>query len=461
MVALHPVPSDSPTLDASIGDDDLVIALPPDATLDRTGADLLTALAAADAADAWYGDLVVAGRTRYRTAWSPTRLLTDGAAGAALAVRAGWLRRHDVRAADRDLPFRLCQGDADVVHVPIVVTHHERPPSAPQPAAVLDHLGRLGVEADLDGGGAVIPAAGSSTPAISIVVPTAGAPLPDGTPAVRRLLDRLGPLPDPVELVLVIGDEFRGDAASLTGPGRRIVRRPAGPFNFSSAVNLGVLGATRPLVLLLNDDTEPDGHDFLARMALHLGDPSVAAVGALLTYPDGTVQHAGMVFDDARPLHPFVGWDPADTVPHGGLTARDVVAVTGACMLLRRDDFLAVGGLSVGFPLSFNDVDLCVRLRRTGGRIVIEPAARLVHHETLTRAPAISAAEWDRWIDRWGEIVDPWYHPAHHRPDDPHALARNADHLPPRPDDPPVVVQPRRPVLVSRVHRGRPAHPHR
>jgi GT2 family glycosyltransferase len=129
--------------------------------------------------------------------------------------------------------------------------------------------------------------------------------------------------------------------------------------------------------------------------------------------------------------------------------------------MLRRDDFLAVGGLSVGFPLSFNDVDLCVRLRRTGGRVVIEPAARLVHHETLTRAPEISADEWDRWIDRWGEIVDPWYHPAHHRPDDPHALARNADHLPPRPDDPPVVVQARRPVLVSRVHRGRPANPHR
>lgn len=454
MVALHPVPSDSSSLDASIRDDDLVIALPPDATLDRAGADALVELATTDPADAWYGDLVVAGRTVYRTAWSPTRLLSDAVAGAALAVRAGWLRRHELDAGDPEVPFRLCHSGADVVHVPTVVSVHDQPPPALDPATARSHLALAGVNVDHD-------RADASAPAVSIVVPTAGASLDDGTSAVRRLLDRLGPLPDPVELVLVVGDEFRGDPGALAGPGRRIVRRSPGPFNFSAAVNLGVLHATRPLVLLLNDDTEPDGPGFLARMARHLGDPSVSAVGALLTYPDGTVQHAGMVFDDARPLHPFVGWDPDDTVPHGGLLARDVIAVTGACMMLRRDDFLAVGGLSVGFPLSFNDVDLCVRLRRTGGRVVIEPAARLVHHETLTRAPEISADEWDRWIDRWGEIVDPWYHPAHHRPDDPHALARNADHLPPRPDDPPVVVQARRPVLVSRVHRGRPANPHR
>jgi GT2 family glycosyltransferase len=168
------------------------------------------------------------------------------------------------------------------------------------------------------------------------------------------------------------------------------------------------------------------------------------------------VQHAGVVLDDAWPLHPFVGADPAGLGEHGADVARDVVAVTGACLMARRADLLAVGALSTDFPLSFNDVDLCVRLRRRGLRVVIEPGAVIVHHETLTRTPEISAEEWDRWIGRWGEIEDPWYHPGHHRPDDPDDLRRNADHLPPHPDDrsPPVRLRTTR--LRCRVHRARP-----
>jgi GT2 family glycosyltransferase len=144
-------------------------------------------------------------------------------------------------------------------------------------------------------------------------------------------------------------------------------------------------------------------------------------------------------------------------VRYGGLLAREVIAVTGGCLMMRRADYLAVGGLSTSFPLSFNDVDLCLRVQRAVGRVVIDPTAALVHHETLTREPVITADEWSRWIDRWGEIVDPWYHPAYHRPDDPHDLARNANHLEPGADDPERPPQARRPRLRSRVHRGRPA----
>ena len=139
--------------------------------------------------------------------------------------------------------------------------------------------------------------------------------------------------------------------------------------------------------------------------------------------------------------------------------AREVIAVTGGCLMMRRADFLAVGGLSTAFPLSFNDIDLCIRVQRAVGRVVVEPMATLVHHETLSREPVITAEEWDRWIGRWGEIVDPWYHPGHRRPDDPHRLARNADHLEPGPDDPTPQPQARRPRLRSRVHRGRPGSP--
>jgi GT2 family glycosyltransferase len=456
MVVLHQVPAEPAPFDPSIPDDDLVIALPADATLERAGVDALIEFATDDRADAWFGDLVIAGRVHRRTAWSPTRLLTDPIAAAPLAVRAGWLRAHDTTAAAADLPFRLARERADVVHVTTVLTRHVTVPGRADAAVVAAHLAELAVPAVLDTQGR-LQRNDDFAPEIDIIVPTAGTALDDGTIAAVRLRERLDPLPDRVGLVFVVGDEFRGDPAVLRAPGCRIVRRRPGPFNFSEAVNLGVLHAPSTHVLLLNDDTEPDGPAFVDQMALHLADSTVGAVGALLTYPDGTVQHAGLVIDDARPLHPFVGWSPSDTVPYGGLLAREVVAVTGACLMMRRADYLAVGGLSTSFPLSFNDVDLCLRVQRTIGRVVIDPGATLVHHETLTREPVISADEWDRWIDRWGEVVDPWYHPAYHRPDDPHDLARNANHLEPRPDDPERPPQARRPRLASRVHRGRPA----
>lgn len=463
MVALHTVPTEAMPLDPSFRDGDLVLALPNDAVLDRAGADALVGFAAADPADAWFGDIIVGRQLRRRAAWSPTRILVDPLAAAPLATRVGWLRGHGLSAPGPELPFLLARHGADVAHITTPLTHHESSPTL-ETGPIHDHLAALNLPIRLTAAGELRPTDGFE-PEVSIIVPTAGMALPDGTPAIRRLLERLGSLAERFEVVLVIGDEFEGDPTVLKELGHTVVRRPRGPFNFSTAVNLGVLGARHDVVLLLNDDTEPaDDADadspptaFVDRMAMHLADPSVGAVGALLTYADGTVQHAGIVMDDARPLHPFVGWDPADTAVFGGTSSRDVIAVTGGCMMLRRADFLAVGGLSPAFPLSFNDVDLCVRLRRTGARVVLEPGARVVHHETLSRTPEIGAEEWDRWIHRWGEIVDPWYHPGYARPDDPHALSHNADHLPP-PDGDPAAPHPvlRRPLLHSRVHRGRP-----
>ncbi|MEZ5165574.1 MAG: hypothetical protein R2695_03435 [Acidimicrobiales bacterium] len=172
------------------------------------------------------------------------------------------------------------------------------------------------------------------------------------------------------------------------------------------------------------------------------------------TYPDGTIQHDGIVIDDARPLHPFRGSARRGHVAVRRRCGGDV-AVTGGCLMARRADLLGLGGFSVAFPLSFNDVDLCVRMRRAGWRVVVEPAAHLVHHET-SRSPHIDAAEWDRWIARWGAMEDPWYHPGYRRPDDPRALHRNADHLDPGPALRPGLDRIRSPWLSSTVHRRLP-----
>lgn len=455
MVALRTIPLGSDSLPGSIPDDALVIALAGDASLDPDGAALLVEAATAVDADAFFGDVVVGGVRERRPAWSPTLLRTDPTAASPIAVRAGWLRSHGLAGIGPDCGFRLIEGDATVAHVPVVVSQHPAPLTRPTVDEVRGHLLWLGLPHEIGGDGGVPTVRDDFTPAIDVVVPSAGRPVvEDGPMALETLLESIPPAPG-VRFIVVVGDEFAGDTGRLTRADVDLVRRPAGPFNFSSAVNQGLLTASADLVLLLNDDTEQLAPRSFAAMAAHLHDPGVAAVGALLTYPDGRIQHAGIVLDDARPLHPFVGWVPADAARHRALVAREVAAVTGACLMARRDDLLAVGGLSTGFPLSFNDVDLCVRLQRTVGRVVLEPAARFTHHETLSRDPVITGAEWDRWIDRWGEIVDPWYHPGHRRPDDPHHLHRNADHLEPIEDPPVGVADVRLPRLRSIVHRGR------
>jgi GT2 family glycosyltransferase len=463
MVVLRRVPLEDRPLDPGIDDDDLVVALDAAVELDAATSAALPAEAGRLAADACYADVEINGREIRRPAWSPTRLIGDPTATSPLAVRAGWLRAHDLSPGDPALALHLVNGNATVAHFPAVLTRHDRRPIAATGDDVDRLLRYLGIPATVEPSGNrfLLRADPDFAPAVSVVIPTAGATVEiNASPhvAVERLLESLGDLPDRIELILVVGDEYQGDPSILRGAADRRIsvrRRPPGPFNFSEAVNLGILQARHDTVLMLNDDIEADGAGFIDAMALHLTDASIAAVGARLLYPDGTIQHSGIVIDDARPLHSFVGWDPAATTAHGGDIARDVMAVTGACLMARRRDLLAVGGLSTGFPLSFGDVDLCVRLRRSTGRVVVEPAATLLHHETLTRAPLTTGHEWDRWIHRWGEIVDPWYHPGHHRPDDPHRLNLNADHLNPEapPSRPPS--RARTTTLRSRVHRAR------
>ena len=272
----------------------------------------------------------------------------------------------------------------------------------------------------------------------SIVIPSAGFSHPVAeTTMLARCLESLALLdPAPLEVIVVVGDEFTGEPPreGMSGGNSlpvRVIHRGTGPFHFSQAVNCGLMASRGELVLLLNDDIEAETPDWLGRMAAHFDDPTVGAVGAALLYPDRTLQHIGVIIDEGYPLHPFRLYQLADTAAHGGDVARDMVSVTGACMLARRRNLLTVGGLSPEFPSSYGDVDLCLRLLRSGLRVVIEPAAVLIHHESASRNPTVKKWEWGRFVHRWGEVADPWYHPAFWRPNHLHHRNRNGDHLDP------------------------------
>jgi GT2 family glycosyltransferase len=175
-------------------------------------------------------------------------------------------------------------------------------------------------------------------------------------------------------------------------PGVQVLDCP-GPFNFSRLCNAGVRRAAGDYVLFLNNDTEVLDPDWLEQLLVHAGRPEVGVVAATLLYPDRTIQHAGIFpRSDGHWAHRYRGV-PADHAGERGelRRVRAVPAATAACLLVRRERFVILGGFDEGLPLTFSDVDLCCRLRRLGLFVVVTPHARLFHYESLTRGWAVDA----------------------------------------------------------------------
>lgn len=188
----------------------------------------------------------------------------------------------------------------------------------------------------------------------------------------------------------------------------------AGAFNFAAMNNAAIRRTEAPLVLLLNNDIDGFSSEWLDQLVATMEiDPAIAAVGCLLTYPDGAIQHAGVVFSAER-----VGFHGHRDLPNhaSGYRGRlrslqEYSAVTAAFMLVRRSAFDEIGGFDETFPDDYNDLDLCLRLRRAGYRIVYTPAVSAVHWETRTRTSTGTAR--DVFEARWAAYAahDPFYSP--------------------------------------------------
>jgi len=157
-------------------------------------------------------------------------------------------------------------------------------------------------------------------------------------------------------------------------------------LGFARACNMGAREARGRYVVFLNNDTEPLWGWLQALVEKAEEDEAIAAVGAKLLYPNGTVQHAGVVFlpdgyYPITPVHVYQGF--SKDAPQVN-RRREVQAVTGACMLVRRDVFLSLGGFDEEFRNGYEDVDFCLRVREAGYRVVYIPEAEVVHHESKT-----------------------------------------------------------------------------
>lgn len=176
----------------------------------------------------------------------------------------------------------------------------------------------------------------------------------------------------------------------------RVLKHP-GPFNFSAMINRAASEASGDILCLLNNDTQVISPDWMEKMAEELRREGVGVVGALLLFPDGTVQHAGDEIggrECVRHLRELSFGRSGEGLPQEN--ASVVPAVTGACLMTRRNLFLKLGGLDeLNFPVAFNDTDYCLRVRESGWRVVCTRRARLFHHELATRGPTWKP--WDLW----------------------------------------------------------------
>ncbi len=360
--------------------------------------------------------------------WSPDLLLSCNYITHLLAVRRslldriGGLRPELDGAQDYDLLLRLTELTDRVVHVPKPLYSWRK--SAGSTAAdigakphahaasrrALDEaLIRRGLEAErtpgIDPTWHRVRYRITARPLVTVVIPT------------RDRLDLLGPCidllranvaHDPLEILVVDNESSDPDTLRyLDDLDGRVVRYPH-RFNYARQMNLAALEARGEVLLLLNNDARPVGHQWFDALLEHALRPEVGAVGARLRFPDGRAQHEGVVLNAGGVALNL------DAGPYAVLSesVRDTAAVTGACLMVRRSAWHAVGGMDERLRVAYNDVDLCLRLGERGWRTIYTPLAELAHAESSSRGSLHPEVDEAFYQHRWGAprtCADPFF----------------------------------------------------
>ncbi len=381
-----------------------------------------------DRLDSW-------GRRRdpfFKPDWSLHYLLSYAYVGQLCLFRTTLVRsagsfRPGIRGAEAyDLLLRLQGRAREIRHVSKILWHrYSEPGPGPLPfgrdevidrKVLADYLHETGADATVEAGlircTFRVKWRVRRSPLVSVVIPTR-----DQVRLLRRCLAGIRERTAYRNVEVVIVDNGSVEPATwefFDRCGAKIVRDP-GPFNFARLCNIGARQARGEHLLFLNNDTEPCSGDWLEAMIELSERRDVGAVGAKLYYPDGRLQHVGIVvglygaaaqvFRGAPHEHPgYLG---------SAFTIRECSAVTGACLMTRQEVHEELGGFDETFGVNFNDVDYCLRVQERGYRVVFTPFARLFHYEFATRARNERVPEMNRFQQRWADTVrrDPYYNP--------------------------------------------------
>lgn len=380
----------------------------------------------------------------FKPGWSPDLFLAQMYLGHLVVVRrsllwrAGFLRPECDGSQDYDLVLRCVRAGARVEHVPGVLYHwrqhsgstagnHDSKPYAHEAGkrAIQDHLDSAHAGARVEDGRDLfcydvrypLP---NPAPMASVIIPTRDR-IDLLSACVQSILQNTAY--ERYEIVIVdnqsveprthawLEQEVRRDA-------RMRVVRAAIPFNWSRLNNLGASEARGEVLIFLNNDTEALTPDWMQRLVENAVRPQIGVCGPLLLYPDGTIQHAGVVLG-------LGGW--AGHLYRGAAAVHDqrffvspvlrrnVLAVTGACMAMATETFRRLGGFDESFVVCGSDVEICLRAHREGLRNVYVPEARLIHHESKSRkTDDIPDVDFRRSAEEYGVFRtggDPLYNP--------------------------------------------------
>lgn len=383
----------------------------------------------------------------FKPDWSPEMYLCHnytchfGVYRKSLIDEIGGFRKGYEGSQDYDLVLRFIEKTENIYHIPKVLYHWRMIPGSAADStdakryayvagkqAVEDYVRRNGIDGVVEDGLFL----GSyrvryrlrGTPEVSIIIP-----FRDKASVLETCVDSiLRKTTYPRYRILLVDNGSREEETIqyLKGlepqPAIQVLKYDR-PFNYSAINNYAASQTDSEYVLFLNNDTEVISKDWIEVMLEHAQREEVGGVGALLYYPDDTVQHAGVILglggiaghSHSRVSRESFGYFGRMKVVH------NLSAVTAACMMTRRSLFEEVGGFDESVTHAFNDVDLCLKIREKGYRIVYTPYAELYHHESLSRGyedTPEKQARFQREIDyiyaRWKTVLeagDPYYNP--------------------------------------------------
>ncbi len=415
-----------------------------------------------------YTDSEQGGVPWFKPAWNPEYALGSDYPLELLLVRVGAIREciahHGIPGSADALAWWMLawcwpSGERAIVHVPHVLYQFQSPLHADEKASRLsaarNALNRMEPTASLVATEEnpaetlfiarrvqrTLPESVRNVP-VSLIIPTR-----DQSDMLERCIDSLMHFthwPD-LEIIVVDNDSVQTKTKNyfrkIARQGIKILPFP-GAFNFSAINNRAVDMAAGEVIGMMNNDVEVLHAGWLEEILSHLWSPGVGAVGAKLLWPNGMVQHGGVLLGMGNAAGHFGNLlADADWGDHGrNQLVQQVSAVTAACLFMRKWDYVAMGGMDErAFPVAFNDVDLCLKLRKSGKTIVWTPHARLLHAESASRGDedtpqkrARSRRELTLLRQRWGPVLlrDPAYHPSLSL--DVHTQAFGALALPPR-----------------------------
>lgn len=421
-----------------IGDSrgDWLMIVPEDARMHPATVSVLQRRAAAQpdvaifyADDVAYGETTLFQQIRAKPQFDRTLFAAQDYIGAPLFIRGSAL--HELNglrpelgdAALFDLVLRAAEHGLSIEHIPEVMLVL----GGKRPVAPLDARMTLIERSALYAGFNASTGRTSSSlqlsrcmeanyPHVTLCIPTQRSSIADGEGTyIERLLNSLADVDWPADrLTVLVGDDVPGEPSwagahwPFTMQRVETARELDEPFNFAAKMNQLWRAAKGDVVVLLNDDVVACDGNWLRALVGFAMDREIGAVGARLLYDDGTIQHAGIYGGLlGTSAHAWLGRKPgAVTYQDWALTQREVSMVTGAVLATRRSVLEAIGGFDERFSLEFNDIDLCLKMRQQGLRIVYNPAAELIHSEKKSRgetAPpaeqlALFLARWSDWL---------------------------------------------------------------